>query len=175
MNGGDNSERGDRGDKSGSGAGAVQKRRRDKDGLRTGLSGSAWERDWVVGSQILTIGHDCLGNLREGTSGSVNEWTKITEGMEGTSAMTGRDHYEDHGQRDGYWYSVTFGFQRNPDVAGNGGLGGRKRVRLIAIDYRTVAGTAGAECKGDRRSKGPDGWSLERTPMALRGHKGEET
>ena len=57
MNGGDNSERGDRGDKSGSGAEAVRKRRRDKDGLRTGLSGSAWERDWVVGSQILTFCH----------------------------------------------------------------------------------------------------------------------
>ena len=45
--------------------------------------------------------------------------------------------------------TVTFGFQRNPDVAGNGGSGGRKHVRPIAIDYRTVAGTAGAECKGD--------------------------
>ena len=55
MNGGDNSERGDRGDKSGSGAEAVRKWRRDKDGLCTGLSGSARERDWVVGSQILTI------------------------------------------------------------------------------------------------------------------------
>ena len=31
--------------------------------------------------------------------------------------------------------------------------GGRKRVRLIAIDYHIVAGTAGVECKGDRRSK----------------------
>ena len=56
MNGGDNSERGDRGDKSGSGVEAVWKRRRDKDRLRTGLSGSARERDWVVGSQILTMG-----------------------------------------------------------------------------------------------------------------------
>ena len=56
MNRGDNSERGDRGDKSGSGAEAVRKRRRDKDGLRTGLLGSARERDWVVGSQILTGG-----------------------------------------------------------------------------------------------------------------------
>ena len=54
MNGGDNSERGDRGDKSRSGAEAVRKRRRDKDGLRTGLSGSTRERNWVVGSQILT-------------------------------------------------------------------------------------------------------------------------
>ena len=54
MNGGDNSERGDRGDKSGSGVEAVRKRRRDKDRLRTGLSDSAQERNWVVGSQILT-------------------------------------------------------------------------------------------------------------------------
>ena len=45
--------------------------------------------------------------------------------------------------------SVTFGFLRNPDVARNGGSEGRKRVRPIAIDYCTVTGTAGAECKGD--------------------------
>ena len=53
------------------------------------------------------------------------------------------------------WPSVTFGFRRNPDVAGNGGSGGRKRVRPIAIDYRTVAGTAGAEYKEteDRRGQ----------------------
>ena len=70
---------------------------------------------------------------------------------------------------------VTFRFQRNPDIAGNGGSGGWKRVRLIVIDYRTVAGTAGAECRGDQRLKGPDSRSLERTPTALRGHKGEET
>ena len=31
--------------------------------------------------------------------------------------------------------------------------GGWERVQLIAIDYHTVAGTAGAECKGDQRSK----------------------
>ena len=55
MNGGDNSERGDRGDKSRSGAEAVWKQRRDKDGLHMGLLGSARERDWVVGSQILTM------------------------------------------------------------------------------------------------------------------------
>ena len=54
-------------------------------------------------------------------------------------------------------------------------VGGRKRVRPIAIDYRTVAGTAGVEYKGDRRSKGPDGRSPEWTPTALRRHKGEET
>ena len=68
-----------------------------------------------------------------------------------------------------------FGFRRNPDVAGNGGSGGRKRVWPIAIDYRTVAGTARVECKGDQRSKGPDSQSPERTPTALRRHKGEET
>ena len=70
---------------------------------------------------------------------------------------------------------VTFGFQRNPDVAGNGRSEGQKRIRPIAIDYRTVAGTAGAGYKGDRRSKGPDSWSPERTPTALRRHKGGET
>ena len=50
-------------------------------------------------------------------------------------------------------HTVTFGFQRNPDVARNRRLGGQEHVRLIAIDYHTVAGTAGAECKGDQRSK----------------------
>ena len=43
--------------------------------------------------------------------------------------------------------SVTFGFRRNPDVAGNGRSEGRKRVRPIAIDYRTVTGTAGTRCQ----------------------------
>ena len=62
MNRGDNSERGDRGDKSRSGAEAIQKQRRDKDGLRTGLSGSAREHDWVVGSQILTQHPHILGD-----------------------------------------------------------------------------------------------------------------
>ena len=38
-------------------------------------------------------------------------------------------------------------------MAGNGRSGGWERVQLIAIDYHTVAGTAGVECKGDRRSK----------------------
>ena len=40
-----------------------------------------------------------------------------------------------------------------PDVTGNGRSRGRERVWLIAIDYHTVAGTAGAECKGDWRLK----------------------
>ena len=70
---------------------------------------------------------------------------------------------------------VTFGFRRNPDVAGNGRSEGQKRVWPIAIDYCTVAGTAGAGCKGDRRLKGPDSRSPEQTPTALRRHKGEET
>ena len=60
-------------------------------------------------------------------------------------------------------------------MAGHGRSGGRKRIQLIAIDYRTVAGTAGAECKGDQRSKGPDSRSPERTPTALQRHKGKET
>ena len=30
-------------------------------------------------------------------------------------------------------------------------LGGWECVQLIAIDYHTVGGTDGAECKGDRR------------------------
>ena len=38
-------------------------------------------------------------------------------------------------------------------MAGNGRSGGQECVQLIAIDYHTAAGTAGAECKGDQRSK----------------------
>ena len=38
-------------------------------------------------------------------------------------------------------------------MAGNRRSGGQEHVQLIAIDYHTVTGTAGAECKGDRRSK----------------------
>ena len=55
------------------------------------------------------------------------------------------------------------------------GWGGWKRIWPIAINYCTVTGTARAECRGDQRSKGPDGRSPERTPTALWGHKGEET
>ena len=73
------------------------------------------------------------------------------------------------------WECVTFRFRRTLDVAGNGRSEGQKRVRPIAIDYCTVAGTAGAGYKGDRRSKGPDGRSPERTPTALQRHKDEET
>ena len=53
-----------------------------------------------------------------------------------------------------YSVSVTFGFQRNPDVAGNRGSGGQKRVQPIAIDYRTVAGTAGADAKETEDQRG---------------------
>ena len=45
-----------------------------------------------------------MGNLWEGASRSVNEWTKIAEKTEGTSAVTGRDRCKDRGRRDGYWY-----------------------------------------------------------------------
>ena len=38
-------------------------------------------------------------------------------------------------------------------MARNGRSGGQEHVRLIAIDYHTVTGTARAECKGDQRSK----------------------
>ena len=70
---------------------------------------------------------------------------------------------------------VTFRFRRNPDIAGNGGSEGRKCVWLIAIDYHTVTATAGAECKGDQRSKRPDSQNPEWIPTALQRHKGEET
>ena len=39
------------------------------------------------------------------------------------------------------------------NMAGNRRSGGWEHVQLIAIDYHTVAGTAGAECKGDQRLK----------------------
>ena len=59
-----------------------------------------------------------------------------------------------------------FGFRRNPDVARNRGSGGRKRVRPIAIDYHTVAGTARADAKETEDRRGQ---------TALQRHKGEET
>ena len=61
---------------------------------------------------------------------------------------------------------VTFGFRRNPDVAGNGRSEGRKRVRPIAIDYHTVAGTAGADAKEteDRRGQTVGVWNGLRRP-----------
>ena len=42
-------------DKSGSEAETGRRQRRDRYGLHMGSSGSAWEHDWVVGSQILTM------------------------------------------------------------------------------------------------------------------------
>ena len=43
----------------------------------------------------IVMGCNCMGNLRECASRSANKWTKITEGMEGTGAVTGRDHCKD--------------------------------------------------------------------------------
>ena len=49
------------------------------------------------------MSRDCVENLREGASRLANEWTRIAERMEETSAVTGRDPREDHRQRDGFW------------------------------------------------------------------------
>ena len=43
----------------------------------------------------IMMGHDCVENLREGIGRLVNEWTKIAEGKEETSAVAGRDRRED--------------------------------------------------------------------------------
>ena len=43
----------------------------------------------------IVMGHDCVRNLRESTSRLANEWTRIAERMEETSAVTGRGHRED--------------------------------------------------------------------------------
>ena len=40
-----------------------------------------------------------------------------------------------------------FRFQRNLNVAGDERSGGWECDQLIAIDYHTATGTAGAECK----------------------------
>ena len=50
------------------------------------------------------MGRDCVENLRESASRLANEWTEIAEGMEGTSAVTGRDCREDRRRKDGFWY-----------------------------------------------------------------------
>ena len=42
------------------------------------------------------MGCNHVGNLRECASRSANKRTKITEGTEETSAVTGRDCCEDH-------------------------------------------------------------------------------
>ena len=82
-------------DKFGSEAETGRKRRRNRYGLHTGSSGSTQERDWVVGSQILTIIQSQV----------LLEWN----------------------------------------------------------------------ARETEDQRGPDGWSLERTLMALRRHKSEET
>ena len=38
-------------------------------------------------------------------------------------------------------------------MAGHRRSGGQERIRLIAIDYHAATSTAGAESKGDQRSK----------------------
>ena len=48
------------------------------------------------------MGRDHVENLRECVGRLANEWTKIAEGKEETSAVTGRDHRKDRrhwGQR----------------------------------------------------------------------------
>ena len=47
---------------------------------------------------------DCMRNLRESASRSVNEQTRIAERTEETSAVTGRDRREDRRRKDGFWY-----------------------------------------------------------------------
>ena len=44
-----------------------------------------------------------VGNLGEGAGRLVSKRTKITEGKEGTSAVTGRDRDKDCRQKDGFW------------------------------------------------------------------------
>ena len=43
----------------------------------------------------IAMGCNHVGNLKECASRSVSEWTRIAEGTEETSAVTGRDHCED--------------------------------------------------------------------------------
>ena len=50
------------------------------------------------------MSHDRMGNLRECASRLANEWTRIAERVEETSAVTGRDRREDCRQKDGFWY-----------------------------------------------------------------------
>ena len=46
---------------------------------------------------------DCVENLREGIGRLANKRTKIAEGKEETSAVTGRDCCEDCRRKDGFW------------------------------------------------------------------------
>ena len=49
------------------------------------------------------MGCDCMENLRKGVGRLANEWTKIAEGKEETSAVAGRDRCEDRRRKDGFW------------------------------------------------------------------------
>ena len=49
------------------------------------------------------MSRDHVRNLRESASRLANEQTKIAEGTEETSAVTGRGHCEDRRRRDGFW------------------------------------------------------------------------
>ena len=46
---------------------------------------------------------NCVGNLGEGAGRLASEQTKIAEGKEETSAVTGRDRCEDCRRKDGFW------------------------------------------------------------------------
>ena len=52
----------------------------------------------------IVMSRDHVRNLRECASRSANEWTRIAERAEETSAVTGRDHCEDRRRKDGFWY-----------------------------------------------------------------------
>ena len=52
----------------------------------------------------ITMSCNCVENLRECASRSVNKRAKIAEGTEGTGAVTGRDYHKDHRRMDGFWY-----------------------------------------------------------------------
>ena len=65
-------------DKSGSEAETGRKRRRNRYGLHTGSSGSTRERDWVVGSQILTLQTIPLGSHHGSVQFKWNEGWRLT-------------------------------------------------------------------------------------------------
>ena len=49
------------------------------------------------------MSRDRVENLRECASRLANERTRIAEGKEETSAVTGRDRREDRRRKDGFW------------------------------------------------------------------------
>ena len=51
----------------------------------------------------IVMGCNRVENLREGVGRLANEWTKIAEGKEETSAVAGRDHHKDCRRKDGFW------------------------------------------------------------------------